>query len=134
MNVRDDPWPSALLVEAALWTAITLGLGAILTLAKVVLVPLAMATLLSFALSPAVRALQKIGAPRPLGVVAALAIFVAAIGLWVWFVNGQVLGSRRETAGLWPKHPRQASRADAKVRRRRDLRPPDDDRGRGARS
>ena len=90
MNVRDDPWPSALLVEAALWTAITLGLGAILTLAKVVLVPLAMATLLSFALSPAVRALQKIGAPRPLGVVAALAIFVAAIGLWVWFVNGQV--------------------------------------------
>jgi predicted PurR-regulated permease PerM len=82
--------PSPALLEAALWIGVLLGLGLILTLARDVLVPLALATLLSFALSPLVRGLQKLGAPRPLGVVAALAIFAAAIGLWVWFVSGQV--------------------------------------------
>ena len=82
--------PPAALVEVALWIGVTLGLGLILTLARDVLVPLALATLLSFALSPLVRGLQKLGAPRSLGVAAALAIFVAAIGLWVWFVSGQV--------------------------------------------
>ncbi|HXT08045.1 MAG TPA: AI-2E family transporter [Roseiarcus sp.] len=90
MNARIDNEPSATLVEAALWIGVTLGLGLILTLARDVLVPLALATLLSFALSPLVRALQKLGAPRPLGVAAALAIFAAAIGLWIWFVSGQV--------------------------------------------
>ena len=90
MNARADPPPSAALVEAALWIGVTLGLGLILTLARDVLVPLALATLLSFALSPIVRALRKLGLPRALGVVAALSIFVAAIALWVWFVSGQV--------------------------------------------
>jgi predicted PurR-regulated permease PerM len=90
VNGRVDPSPPLALVEAALWIAITLGLGLILTLARDVLVPLALATLLSFALSPLVRALQKLGAPRALGVAAALAIFAAAIVLWIWFVSGQV--------------------------------------------
>jgi predicted PurR-regulated permease PerM len=86
----DARLPSWRLVEAALWIGVLLGLGAILTLAKEVLVPLALATLLSFALSPIVRALQKIGAPRALGAVVALALFMGFIGVWVWFVSGQV--------------------------------------------
>ena len=90
MNARADHGPSAVLTEAALWIGIVLGLGLILTLARDVLVPLALATLLSFALSPIVRALRKFGLPRALGVVATLAIFAAAIALWVWFVSGQV--------------------------------------------
>jgi predicted PurR-regulated permease PerM len=82
--------PSASLVEAALGIGVTLGLGLILALAREVLVPLALATLLSFALSPLVRGLQKLGAPRALGVVMAMGIFAAAVGLWGWFVSGQV--------------------------------------------
>ncbi len=81
---------SSRLAEAALWIVITLGLGAILVLAKEVLVPLALATLLSFALSPVVVALQRLGLPRVVGGVLALALFMAAIGVWVWFVSGQV--------------------------------------------
>src|SRR5947209_7297551 len=77
-------------MRSALWIFILLGLGAILSLAKEVLVPIALATLLSFALSPVVRALQKLGAPRALGAVVALTMFMAAIGVWVWFVSGQV--------------------------------------------
>jgi predicted PurR-regulated permease PerM len=53
-------------------------------------VPLALATLLSFALSPVVRALQKVGVPRGLGAVVALALFMGAIFVWVWFVTVQM--------------------------------------------
>ncbi len=85
----DARLPSSRLVEAALWIGVLLGLGAILSLAKEVLMPLALATLLSFALSPVVRALQKVGAPRALGAVAALALLMAVVAVWVWFVSGQ---------------------------------------------
>src|SRR4051812_32189975 len=86
----DARLPSWRLVEAALWIGVLLGLGAILTLAKEVLAPIAIAVLLSFALSPIVRALQKIGTPRALGAVVALALFMGVLGVWVWFVSGQV--------------------------------------------
>lgn len=82
--------PSTRLIEAALWIVILLGLGAILSLAKDVLAPLTVSILLSFALSPIVRALQKVGAPRALGAIVALLLFVGALGVWVWFVSGQV--------------------------------------------
>ena len=81
--------PSTPLSEAALWIVIVLGLGAILSFAKEVLAPLALATLLSFALSPIVRALQKVGAPRALGAVIALLLMVATVGVWFWSVSGQ---------------------------------------------
>ncbi len=76
--------------QAVRWVVLVLGLGAILYFAREVLVPLALATLLSFALSPVVRAMQKVGAPRALGAVVALALFMAAIAVWVWFVSGQL--------------------------------------------
>ncbi len=78
------------LTEAAQTVVLVLGLGAILMLAKEILVPLALATLLSFALSPVVRALQKIGVPRGLGAFVALVLFMGAIAVWVWFVSGQM--------------------------------------------
>ena len=78
------------LIETTAWVGLALGLGALLVLGKEVLVPIAVATVLSFALSPVVRVLQRLGAPRAVGAVAALAIFVGAIGLWLWFVSGQV--------------------------------------------
>jgi predicted PurR-regulated permease PerM len=46
--------------------------------------------LLSFAVSPVVRAAQNLGAPRALGAVGALVLFVGAIGLCVFFISGQV--------------------------------------------
>ena len=90
VNERAPEQPSSDLARSALWIFVLLGLGAILVLAKEVLVPIALATLLSFALSPVVRALQKLGAPRALGAVVALAMFMGAIGVWVWFVSGQI--------------------------------------------
>jgi predicted PurR-regulated permease PerM len=86
----DARLPSWRLVEAALWIGVLLGLGAILSLGKEVLMPLALATLLSFALSPIVRALQKVGTPRAVGAVVALILFMGFLGVWVWFVSGQV--------------------------------------------
>lgn len=88
MSAREDDaeGPAA----AVRWVLLILGLGAILYFAREVLVPLALATLLSFALSPVVRAMQKVGAPRALGAVVALALFMAAIAVWVWFVSGQL--------------------------------------------
>jgi predicted PurR-regulated permease PerM len=78
------------LVTATAGVVLALSLGAVLVLAKDVLVPLALATLLSFALSPVVRAAQNLGAPRAIGAVGALILFVGAIGLCVTFVSGQV--------------------------------------------
>ncbi len=54
---------------------ITLGVGAILYLAREVLIPLALAMLLGFALSPLTAALQRVGAPR--GIAAAAPVLVA---------------------------------------------------------
>ena len=85
-----DARPAAGLTEAVQTVVLLLGLGAILTLAKEILVPLALATLLSFALSPVVQALQKVGLPRGLGAVIALSLFMGAIIVWVWFVSAQV--------------------------------------------
>ena len=81
--------------------------------------PLALATLLSFALSPVVRALQKFGSPRALGAVVALAMFMAAIGVWVWFVSGQVTDLANKLPAYQPQHPREGARARRAFRRRR---------------
>ena len=78
------------LAQSAQTVVFLLGLGAILMLAKEIIVPLALAVLLSFALSPVVRALQKIGVPRGLGAVAALLLFMAGLAIWVWFVSAQM--------------------------------------------
>jgi predicted PurR-regulated permease PerM len=88
--MNDETRPSTGLTEAVQAVVLLLGLGAILMLAKEILVPLALATLLSFALSPVVRALQKVGLPRGLGAVMALALFMGAIFVCVWFVSGQM--------------------------------------------
>ena len=89
MNTRAEAGREGL-VEAALWVFLTLGVCSILYLGREVLVPLALATLFSFALSPVVQALQKFGLPRALGAVIALALLVTALGVWLWFVSGQV--------------------------------------------
>ena len=78
------------LIDAAAFIIVILGLGALLVAGKDVLVPLTLATLLSFALSPIVRALQTIGLPRAIAVLFALALVVAAVGLWFWFLSGQI--------------------------------------------
>jgi predicted PurR-regulated permease PerM len=54
-----------------------LGLGALLYLGRDVLIPFALALLLSFALSPVVRALRRVGASR--GVAVACAVFIALL-------------------------------------------------------
>ena len=90
MSAATDGAPRDRLTRTALVVAIVLGVGGILYFAKEVLVPLALATLLSFALSPVARALQKLGAPRAIAAVAALAMFMGVIGVWVWFVSGQL--------------------------------------------
>jgi predicted PurR-regulated permease PerM len=82
--------PQSGLADSAQAVVLLLGLGAILMLAKEIIVPLALAILLSFALSPVVRALQKVGLPRGLGAVVALALFMAALAVWVWFVSAQM--------------------------------------------
>ena len=90
MSGRQGEEASAQLQDATFGILLTLALGVILYFAREVLVPLALAILLSFALSPVVRALQKIGAPRSLAAVAALAMFMAALAVWVWFVSSQL--------------------------------------------
>ncbi len=89
MSAPAPTWRDGL-TGSALWVILTLGVCSILYLGREVLMPLALATLLGFALSPVVRALQKLGAPRALGAVVALALLMAALAVWVWFVGGQV--------------------------------------------
>ena len=71
---------------------IVLGVGAILALAKDVLIPLALATLLSFALSPVARALQRIGLPRGLSAIGAGLVAFALIGLIFYIAYDQASG------------------------------------------
>lgn len=78
------------LADAAWTVVLLLGLGALLMLAKEIIVPLALAILLSFALSPVVRALHKVGVPRGVGAVAALLLFMAVLAVWIWFVSAQM--------------------------------------------
>ena len=78
------------LINAAASVILILGLGALLVVGKDVLVPFTLAMLLSFALSPVVRFLQHIGMPRAIAVVTALLLVVAAVGLWFWFLSGQI--------------------------------------------
>ena len=54
-----------------------LGLGALLYLGREVLIPFSLALLLSFALSPVVRALRRVGASK--GVAVACAVFIALL-------------------------------------------------------
>ena len=61
---------------------LTLGIGAILVVAKDILVPVALAVLLSFALSPIANRAQKLGAPGGVAVLVSLLLallFVAAL-------------------------------------------------------
>lgn len=90
MSAQDAAEEGGDLAQVLRWVLLLLGLGAILMLAREVLVPLALALLMSFALSPVVRALQKVGVPRGFGAVIALTMFMAALAVWVWFVSAQM--------------------------------------------
>ena len=67
---------------------LVLALGALLTLGRDILVPLALAAILSFVLAPGVRALQRFGAPHGVAVVLTVVIaFGVAGGLLVLLGN-----------------------------------------------
>lgn len=59
--------------------------------AKVVLLPLALAVLLSFLLAPLVRPLERIHVPRLLAIVVVLAGFGSAVGYVGWIFIGQLI-------------------------------------------
>lgn len=87
---QTHPGRRSRLFDTAAFLAIMLAVGGILIVGKEVLVPLALAMLLSFALAPLVRGIQKIGAPRSLAIVLTLGAVVAAVGLTMWLLSAQV--------------------------------------------
>ena len=73
-------------------TAVVTGTVVILTLyyAKVVFLPIALALLLSFLLTPVVSLLERIKFPRALAVVTVIAALVGLIGVLGWKTYGQL--------------------------------------------
>ncbi len=70
--------------------------AAILYVAKAVAVPLAVAVLLTFLLSPAVGALERRGLRRVLGVALVVAVAFGALGAAAWSIGGQLATLARE--------------------------------------
>jgi predicted PurR-regulated permease PerM len=62
----------------------------ILQYASVVLIPIVIAMLISYTLSPAVMTLQKRGVPAPIGSAVVLTLLLALLGLGVYTLTGQV--------------------------------------------
>lgn len=63
---------------------------------KVVLMPLALAVLIAFALSPVVRRLVKMRIPRTPAVLATAALFMLFLGGTSWFIGGQLASFAQE--------------------------------------
>jgi len=78
-------------VSYLLAVAVTVVVIATLYLARVVLVPFALATLFSFLLTPAVIWLERIRFPRALAVSFVVVVFVAAMGSVGWTVADQLV-------------------------------------------
>lgn len=93
---------------ALTWLACAALAGGLLYVAKAVLVPLALAVLLTFLLAPLVIRLQRLGLPKVAAVLAVAALAFAAIGGVAWLVSRQVVALAEEL----PKHQPQI---DAKV-------------------
>jgi predicted PurR-regulated permease PerM len=70
--------------------------GAILFLARDILIPFALAVLLSFLLTPAVLWFQRWGLPRIPAIVVVVALSFAVIGFVGWIVAGQVIDLANE--------------------------------------
>jgi predicted PurR-regulated permease PerM len=78
------------IVETTALVALALMIMAVIYLARELLVPLALAILLSFALSPVVRSLRAVGVPKGLGVVGTVLIAFLVIGALGWLITNQI--------------------------------------------
>lgn len=78
------------LFDTAAFLVIVLAVGGLLIVGKEVIVPIAFAMLLSFALSPVIRVLQRIGAPKALAIVAILGVVVAGATMTLWLLSVQI--------------------------------------------
>jgi predicted PurR-regulated permease PerM len=93
-----EPEPEPLIVKmpidvrsVALSVLATLGVILVLRLAKAVLIPIVIAMLLSFALSPVVGMLKRWGVPRGLGAGLVLLLLAGGTGWLVYSVRGQAM-------------------------------------------
>ena len=77
------------LFNAVAVVILTLGIGAILIVAKDILVPVALAVLLSFALSPIANRLQRLGAPGAVAVIVPLLLALLFIAILITAIAGQ---------------------------------------------
>src|ERR1700730_13810028 len=78
-------------VSHLLAVAVAVVVIATLYLARVVLVPFALAMLLSFLLTPCVAFLERIRLPRAAAVLLVVGFFVAAMGSVGWVVTNQLV-------------------------------------------
>ena len=69
-----------------------LTLGAILYFGREIFIPVALAVLLSFVLSPAVRALQRLSVPRGVAVLVTVLLAFGAIASLIGIIGGQLAG------------------------------------------
>ena len=76
--------------------------AAILFWARAILIPVALAILLTFVLSPLVNRLQKLGLPKAVAVIAVAGLTFVAIGSVGWLVTSQVMMFATEL----PEHQR----------------------------
>jgi predicted PurR-regulated permease PerM len=70
---------------------VTITVIAALYLAKIVLLPLALAMLFTFLLAPVVSRMERIGMPRVLAILIVIVAFGTAVGTIAWTVGGQLL-------------------------------------------
>ena len=85
---RPNPYRN---VSYLLAVSVAVVVVATLYLARVVLVPFALAMLFSFLLTPVVIWLERMRFPRVLAVLFVMAFFVAAIGSVGWIVTNQLV-------------------------------------------
>lgn len=90
--VPDDGRPSArrTMVDTTALVALCLMIVAVLSIARELLVPLALAILLSFVLAPLVRLLRSVGLPRALAVVMSVLSAFALLFALGWLITAQV--------------------------------------------
>jgi predicted PurR-regulated permease PerM len=104
-------WQRALIVLAGITVAVVVVVC--LYWAQAVLIPVALAIFLTFVLSPAVTALQRLGLGRPLAALLIVAAAALALGGTAWLITSQIRGLLREL-------PNHHDSITAKVRALRD--------------
>ena len=96
MPARREALPLPHSIKFLIGLMIFLLVAGVLSIAKAILIPIALAILITFLLTPVVMRIQRMGVPRVISVLIVVAISMAAIGGVSWLIASQVYGVAQE--------------------------------------